>query len=353
MSGKITLAHSKGSYDIITGRGLLKNCGELIRAVAPKSSSCLIVSDTNVFPLYGKVVSDSLTGAGFALSSHVISAGEENKTLDTVSRIYASLAANGITRTDIVLALGGGVVGDITGFAAATWLRGVDFVQLPTTLLAQIDSSIGGKTGVDTPFGKNLVGAFRQPLRVIADADTLDTLPSCELSGGMAEAIKYGCIADRALFADIADKKIPHDALIESCAGIKRDVVQSDEFEGGLRMILNFGHTIGHAIEKCMGFTGISHGQAVAIGMVYASRIGEGMGITKTGVTDEIVRANKAWGLPCATDIAPSELADAALSDKKRSGGEISLIILEDIGRCRIVRVKASELEGLIYKVRM
>lgn len=237
------------AYDIFVGDGLLRQAGPLCREVNPRGARALIVTDSNVYPLFAGQVARSLESAGYAVSVFAFPAGEEQKRLDTIARIYAKLAEENLTRSDLLVALGGGVTGDMTGFAAATWLRGVDFVQIPTSLLAQVDSSVGGKTGVDIPQGKNLVGAFRQPARVLADLSVLDSLPPSFLTDGMAEIIKAGCILDKELFAalEAGDALSParREATVVRAIAIKQGVVERDETETGERKLLNFGHTLG------------------------------------------------------------------------------------------------------------
>uniref|UniRef100_UPI0040297A53 3-dehydroquinate synthase n=1 Tax=Ruminococcus bromii TaxID=40518 RepID=UPI0040297A53 len=265
-----TIHVSTGSpYDIMIERGILDNCGEIIKKLS-NAEKITIVTDTNVAPLYKWRVLNSLSQQGYQTTAHVFQAGEQSKNLNTIADIYDTLADFKMTRKDLIVALGGGVTGDMAGFAAATYLRGIDFVQIPTSLLAQVDSSVGGKTGVDIAQGKNLVGAFYQPKAVLIDPDTLSTLPDQFITDGMAEIIKYGCIKDSEFFEMLANgDALEHiDDVIETCVKIKRDVVNRDEKEAGERMLLNFGHTLGHAIEKIYNYTGITHGMAVAVGLV-------------------------------------------------------------------------------------
>ena len=268
---KITVKAS-GTYDILISKGGLSNIG---RALKERFKSCTIaiLSDDKVFPLYGKVVTDALKAAGFSTVSHVIPNGEQSKTLDNVTAFIDRMVQAQVTRTDMVLALGGGVVGDMAGFAAAIYLRGIPYIQVPTTLLAAVDSSVGGKTAVDISAGKNLVGAFHQPALVYLDIETLKTLDPTVMRDGFAEVIKYGVILDSKLF-DTVSKPDSFDlaSVIARCIEIKRDVVEQDEFDKGMRGMLNYGHTFGHAIEKLSGFT-ITHGSAVARGMIIAAKV--------------------------------------------------------------------------------
>ena len=336
-------------YDILIARGLLSRTGEFARQLTD-AKRVVIVTDSHVAPLYAQKVRDSLTAAGFDVAVHIFPAGEAQTHLDTIADIYRTLADFGMTRKDLIVALGGGVCGDMAGFAAATYLRGIDFMQLPTSLLAQVDSSVGGKTGVDLPQGKNLVGAFHQPVAVLIDPDTLGTLPENFLTDGMGEVIKYGCIKDAAFFAYLEK----HDAfacmedVIETCVSIKRDVVSRDERERGERMLLNFGHTLGHAIEKLLDFSGISHGMAVAVGMVMMARAGEANGLTDAGTAARIAALCRQYGLPTQTDFSASQLAAAARSDKKTAGDSINVVLLTKIGDSFTKKIEIAELQEFI-----
>ena len=255
-----------------------------------------------------------------------------------------------MSRGDIVVALGGGVTGDMAGFAAATYMRGIKFVQIPTSLLAQVDSSVGGKTAVDIPQGKNLVGAFHQPCLVIIDPDTLSTLPERFVHDGMAEVIKYGCIKDERLFETLENENALDiiEDIIEICVSIKRDVVNRDEKESGERMLLNFGHTLGHSLEKLYNFEGLSHGEAVAIGMVKIAASGENAGLTEAGTADRIERLCKKNMLPTSDEASAATLAELCQSDKKAGGGSVNLVLLDKIGSSFIRKTPLSELEAFI-----
>ena len=260
----------------------------------------------------------------------------------------------GLTRSDAVIALGGGVVGDLAGFAAATILRGVDFVQVPTTLLAQVDSSVGGKVAVDLQAGKNLAGAFYQPKMVIMDPDCLITLPDRVFSDGMAEVIKYGCIWDRALFDHLADLGNRENVMAHigdialACCDIKRQVVEQDEHDTGLRMLLNFGHTLGHVYEKAYNYETYTHGEAVAAGMVIAARLGQKLGVTPAGTDEVIARVLRQFGLPTAIFATQQDYADTLTKDKKSDGEMISFIALERIGKAVPVKLPKTQLLDLI-----
>ncbi len=337
----IEVAASK-TYQVHIGSGLLSTLGQQVKAVC-KATKVALVSDSNVYPLHGKAAKKSLQNTELDVVEFVISAGEESKNGTTYLQLMNFLAENKLTRSDCLIALGGGVVGDLTGFAAATYLRGICYVQVPTTLLAAVDSSVGGKTAIDLEAGKNLCGAFWQPSLVLCDTDTLNTLPENIFRDGCAEVIKYGVLYDPELFAHLAEKGLAFDreAVIARCVELKRNVVMEDEFDTGARMKLNLGHTIGHAVEAKSNFT-LSHGQAVAIGMAIVARASHCL------CTDEIITTIRKFGLPTATDFTAQTLCDVALSDKKRFGGTINLIIPISIGDCQIRKLPVEELKSFI-----
>ena len=336
-------------YDIFIERGIIDCCGEYIKRLS-NAEKVVVVSDTNVAPLYQWRVLNSLSKHGLKVNTHIFPAGEGSKTLDTIAEIYKTLADFRMTRRDIIVALGGGVCGDMAGFAAATYLRGIDFIQVPTSLLAQVDSSVGGKTGVDLPQGKNLVGAFHQPIAVLIDPDTLNTLPDEFIADGMGEVIKYGCIKDAAFFEKLENEDALSDieSVIETCVSIKRDVVSRDEKEAGERMLLNFGHTLGHAIEKIYNYTGITHGMAVAVGMALIARAGEKQGVAAPGTADRIIKLCEKYGLPTETEVSFADMAQAAMGDKKTAGSKINLVMLKQIGESFIPPLPLDELEDYI-----
>lgn len=327
----------RGNSRIVVRNGAMRSIGEFAMEAAKGRGAC-VVSDANVAPLHLDPAIESLRAAGFKTCHVVVPPGETSKSLDMTAHLWDAFNSNGITRTDLVVALGGGVVGDLAGFAAATYLRGVAIMQVPTSLLAQVDSSIGGKTGIDLPFGKNLAGAFHQPKAVVIDPLALKTLPPARFAEGMAEVVKYGCIRDEALFNEIAKHAgsgFGDEALfdiISRCAAIKADVVNRDELDTGERMLLNFGHTVGHAIEKATGYGRISHGEAVAIGMVAAARLGEQTGTTPEGTSGKISALLAKLGLPTKTDLSIDDIFDSMLADKKNFSGTINFILLERIG---------------------
>ena len=330
---KLTV-HTSSPYEIVVERGCLGRAGELASTVFPAGARAVVVSDSNVLPLYGKAAVQSLTAAGFTASAFEFPAGEASKRLPAVEEMYRAFADARLTRSDFVVALGGGVTGDMAGFAAATWLRGIRFLQIPTSLLAQIDSSIGGKTGVDTARGKNLVGAFHQPSLVLIDPDTLATLPAAFFADGMGEAIKHGCIKSRALFHLIRDTDVKNNMehMIAENLKIKRAAVEKDEFDNGERMLLNFGHTFGHALEKLHGYRGLSHGQAVGIGMVMMAKCGEKAGLTQPGTANEIASVLVKYGLPAWDTADIGDMVETAMLDKKSRGGIVNLVMLKKIG---------------------
>lgn len=333
------------SYDILIEKSLLDRLGELIKKVLKGKKICLI-TDTNVIALYGNKVKALLDAEGYDVCTYVFKAGEASKNTLTVIDMVEFMAENELTREDGVVALGGGVCGDMAGFAAAIYLRGIKFVQIPTTLLSQVDSSVGGKTAVDLPQGKNLCGAFHQPSLVIIDSNVLDTLPSHFFSDGMGEVIKYGCIKSRELFDKLAEEDIKEsiDDVIYDCLNIKRQVVENDEKEHGERALLNFGHTCGHAIEKLWNFETVSHGEAVGIGMVMISRVGESMGITESGTADEITAVLEKYNLKTEDTHSVSEIVSAMNADKKRTGKGIKFVMLNKIGSSFIKPIDNSDI---------
>lgn len=327
------------TYRVTIAPGVLDDLGEIVRESAP-AHRYAVITDSNVAPLYGTRVHGALGGA---TCLYTIPAGEAQKTRETWAALTDSLLADGFGRDSAVIALGGGVVGDLAGFVAATYMRGVPFVQVPTTLLAMIDASIGGKTGVDTAAGKNLVGAFYQPAAVVADPAVLSTLPLAHLRAGLAEAIKHGVIADAVYFDTvIRAARDLHDAadlaqltrIVERSVAIKADVVRRDEREGGVRKTLNFGHTLGHAIELRSGYR-MLHGECVAVGMVLESRIAERLGIAESGTAERVRSAVQTAGLPLQVpaDFDPSQILAATRADKKARAGAVEYALPMRIGK--------------------
>ncbi|WP_411677292.1 3-dehydroquinate synthase [Caproicibacter sp.] len=333
-------------YQILIERGCLRRAGEEAARVFPGGAKAVIVTDSNVGPIYAQTVALSLEAAGFQPSVFTFPAGEEHKRTTNILGMYGAFSDRGLTRSDFVVALGGGVTGDMAGFAAATYLRGIRFLQIPTSLLAQIDSSVGGKTGVDLPQGKNLVGAFHQPSLVLIDPDTLSTLPDTFFADGMGEAIKYGCIRDGDLFGRIAAGGVKDEIepIIYRCVDIKREFVERDELDNGDRMLLNFGHTFGHALEKLHAYKDLTHGEAVGIGMVMMSRCGEAAGLTEPGTAKKIARVLSEYGMPISDPADPYLIREATQYDKKSRGDNISLVLLRHIGESFLHPIPRAEL---------
>ena len=317
------------SYDIHIAPGRLDDTGKLCQQVLPRATRLAVVTDDTVGGLYAHRLLQSLWARGYTASVISLPAGEQTKSLHNLGVLYDSFMEMGLTRTDAVVALGGGVVGDLAGFAAATILRGVDFVQVPTTLLAQVDSSVGGKVAIDLPAGKNLAGAFWQPRLVVMDPEVLDTLEDKTFSDGMAEVIKYGCIRDAAFFRAL--EKTPS----------RRAVMENIES-------VNFGHTLGHAYEKAGHYETWTHGQAVAAGMCLAARLGAALGVTPAGVPERVEALVSAFGLPTRIPCTQADYAAAVGLDKKGTGEQITLVLLEDLGRAVLHRMSKRELLGLL-----
>ena len=335
-------------YDVTIGPGLLKECDRRLREAVPLCHMA-VVTDSSVAPLYLETVKTSLSQAGYRVSAYVFPAGEGSKNFDTLSHILEFLAEEHLTRTDCVAALGGGVTGDMAGLAAALYLRGVSYVQLPTTLLAAVDSSVGGKTAIDLRAGKNLAGAFMQPAAVLCDTNCLKTLPPDVFADGAAEAIKTGVLCDESLFALFEDGTLAAapEEVIARCVAFKAGVVERDEKEQGERKLLNLGHTVGHAIEKCSNFT-IPHGHAVAAGLAIMARAAERLGWTDRPAAGRIAACLEKNRLPIRTGFEARALALAALFDKKRAGDSITIVVPKAIGRCELKKMPVTELEAVI-----
>ena len=343
---KITVKMSK-SYDIIIGTDILDETGSIIRQTAGGQTAAVITDDI-VSALYEKRITDTLAKNGYNVVSYVFPNGEPSKNADTLTAILNFLAEKKLSRTDVVVALGGGVVGDLAGFAAACYMRGIKFVQIPTTLLAMVDSSVGGKTAVNLDSGKNLAGAFYQPAAVVCDVSLLSTLTGELFTDGCAEVIKYGIIADLALFESLK-KPVRNNLedIIARCVEIKRDVVAEDEYETGIRKLLNFGHTVGHAIELLSDYR-TSHGHAVAAGMAIETRAAVRMGICEVDCLDQLLQMLRLYNLPETTVCDAGSLANACLSDKKRDGDTLTMIFPTKIGKCVLKKIPVNELETVI-----
>ena len=332
-------------YDIEIGRGLLDQAGAHIAQVTGAGRTAAVISDTNVLPLYGQRLCSSLERAGFRVISWAFPAGEASKNLTTYGQLLHFLGENHMTRSDIIVALGGGVTGDMAGFAAATYQRGIPFIQVPTTLLAAVDSSVGGKTAIDLNTGKNQAGCFYQPWLVLCDPDTLTTLPEREYRCGYGEIIKYSVLFDANFFEELWNTPVKDQVehVISTCVTLKRMAVMEDEFDTGARRKLNLGHSFGHAVEACSDFS-IPHGCAVAIGMAIITRAAVKRGICTQEVLDRLLAILDKYDLPTQTDYPLEALYRAALSDKKISGGKMHLIVPEAIGRCRIESIPEAEI---------
>lgn len=348
MSTQTIQVYTSPAYEVTIGPGVLKNCGQRLQCIM---SPCrmAVIADSVVAPLYLKTVEESLSAAGFAVCSYVFPAGESHKNLSTLSDILEFLAENHMTRTDCVAALGGGVTGDMAGFAAAVYLRGIRYVQLPTTVLSAVDSSVGGKTAIDLAHGKNLAGAFLQPAAVLCDTDCLKSLPPEVFADGAAEAIKTGVLCDEGLFSlfEKGDLKTVPEEVIARCVAFKAGVVERDEKEQNERRLLNLGHTMGHAIEKCSGYA-IPHGHAVAAGLAIMARAAEKLGWAESGTAKRICGCLVKNDLPVTTGYDAERLAAAAAADKKRSGSHITIVVPAAIGRCELKKIPLKELLPII-----
>ena len=336
------IVRASTEYAILIGRGLLAQAGtEIAKRIRPCKAA--VITDTTVEKLYAEQVEKSLAEAGFSICRFAFPAGEGSKHIGTLSEILEFLAEEEVTRQDIIVALGGGVTGDMAGFAAAVYQRGIRFVQVPTTFLAAVDSSVGGKTAIDLKAGKNMAGAFYQPHLVLCDVDTLDTLPEETFADGIAETLKYGVIGDEDLFEKTAsgDFRNNLEEIIETCVKMKRDIVMEDEFDTGARMKLNLGHTIGHGIEAKSNFT-LSHGKAVAAGIAIVCRA------CGCKDTPRILAILGQFGLPTAAEETADDIFFYALSDKKRSADQVNLILPNAIGDCSIVPTPVGQLKSFI-----
>lgn len=323
------------SYPIYIEKGILSQAGTYLEKMF-SGKKIFIVSDDNVFPLYAETLLTALSR--WECHTLVLPHGEPTKSFETLPKLYKAMLDTKLSRSDLVIALGGGVIGDLTGFAASSYLRGVKYVQIPTSLLAQVDSSVGGKVAVDLPQGKNLIGAFYHPKLVLIDPNTLQTLPEHFIVDGMGEVIKYGCIKDASLFqlleshTSFTDLQEQLEHILFTCVDIKRQVVEADQFDLGERMLLNFGHTLAHTIEQYYHYQRESHGEAVAIGMYQISKLAETKGLTKIGTAQRIKNLLCTYGLPYECQIPMEQLLDAILLDKKNLNDRLNVILLHEIG---------------------
>ncbi len=332
------------SSEILIGKDFLRNAGAYISSCIPPCHLC-IITDSTVNNIYSQVVMTSLMEHGYRTSKIVFPSGEHSKNLNTYSNILEALADESLNRSDGIVALGGGVVGDMAGFTAATYMRGISYVQIPTTYLAAVDASIGGKTGINLLSGKNLVGAFWQPSMVLCDCKTFDSLPPAKLQDGIAEAVKCAAVSEASLIPHIQSHH--YEYVIERCVSIKKSFVEADERDMGLRQILNFGHTIAHGIEKITSY-GVSHGQAVAKGMIIEARAAYKMGLTDTDISDELTDILISMGFNPVSCSKVEELYRYALMDKKITGDKITMVIPETLGKCRLQKITLSELKQFI-----
>lgn len=344
------LVRASKEYEVIIGKGLLEKAGEYIKKVT-KGKTAIIVSDDNVFSLYGEMLIKSLNDALIDTKTFVFENGEQSKSISVYSQLLNKMCEEHLCREDTVIALGGGVVGDLSGFAAATYQRGINFIQVPTSLLACVDSSVGGKTAVNLEKGKNQVGAFYQPSLVLCDTDTLKTLPKEQYINGCAEIIKYSmlCDGDTELFYDLLSTPIceQYESVIKRCVEKKRDFVEADEHDKGLRMMLNFGHTLGHAVETLSHYE-IPHGNAVAIGMAIITKASCKNGFCTESDVELLTKLIKQYDLPCETSFSAKELSDVALTDKKIKGDTLNLVIPVGLGNCTLKEIDKDSLVDFI-----
>lgn len=337
------------SYPIYIQNNILKDAKSYIEQKY-KGKRIMIISDDHVYPIYGDTLTENLS-EGYEVHHYVVPHGELSKDFQVLPGIYAEMLKSGITRSDLVIALGGGVIGDLAGFAASSYLRGIPFVQIPTSLLAQVDSSVGGKVAVDLPQGKNLVGAFYQPKMVLIDPTVLETLPEKFINDGMGEVIKYGCIFDKELFDKLQEAgsfeglKPQLEEVIYKCVDCKRIVVEEDQFDFGSRMLLNFGHTLAHTIEQHFHYERESHGEAVAIGMYQISKIAEDRGLTKAGTADAIKKILESYSLPYECNLPMDVLLDAIHLDKKNLDNHLNVVLLYELGDSYVYKTDVSFFE--------
>ena len=336
-------------YDVTVGRGASELAPQFVRREMRKAGKVALVTDSTVGALYAGGMAAAFSGAGLDAAVFTFPAGEKSKNLSTYGDLMEFLAAHRLDRTDVVVALGGGVSGDLAGFAAATYRRGIDFMQIPTSLLAMVDSSVGGKTGVDLAVGKNLAGAFHQPRAVFCDTAFLETLPEAWRMDGMGEVFKYAILGDAALFGKL--EKAPASPIgeceISECIGMKRDIVEKDEREGGIRKLLNLGHTFAHAIETLSGYD-VSHGRAVATGIAMMARVSARMGVLPPGDLARIEALAGAMGYETHTGLPPADIAESILGDKKVSGASIDLVVPQEIGKCFIRKTPLEEIGKVV-----
>lgn len=347
---KEIFVQTQPAYPVLVGHGLLEQAGMLLQSYLKGQTIC-IVSDDKVNTLHGDLLEKSLKQAGYRTVRFVFPAGEGSKNGNTYLSLLGFLADYGLSRSDSIVALGGGVAGDLAGFAAATYLRGIPFAQIPTSLLAMVDSSVGGKTAIDLPQGKNLVGAFYQPKVVLCDVDLLETLPRAAFLDGCAEVIKYGVIGNKSLFDQLVEQGVAFDreAVIACCVQQKADIVAQDETDNGLRQLLNLGHTVGHAIERCSNLAW-SHGRAVAAGMAIVARAAANAGLCSAEDAAAVEDLLRQFDLPVSCTFSAAQLAEAAHSDKKRRGGSLTLVVPHGVGDTGLHTIPVAELEAFLER---
>ncbi len=351
---KLNINLDKNEYEILIENGIISNVGNEIKKIY-QATNIAVITDENVYEIFGDTLEASLVNSNFKPIFIRVKPGETSKSLDTLKSVYNNLVNSGITRGDLIIALGGGVVGDLAGFAASTYLRGIDYVQIPTSLLAQIDSSIGGKVAVNLQEGKNLIGSFYHPKVVLIDPSALKSLPDKFVKDGLGEAVKYGCIKDEELFNILSNIKSNEELfdniedIIFKCCSIKKQVVEIDEKDKGLRMLLNFGHTLGHAIEKYYNYENYSHGQAISIGMYNLTKKSEQLGYTKQGTAEKIktifTNLDIEYSLP---NVNMEVIRESVRLDKKNISGNMNIILLKEIGSSFIESVKLENIEKFI-----
>lgn len=341
-------------YDIVIKKGIINEIGTRIKEIY-NAKKIAIITDTNVYKIYGEILRENLEKSDFEPEFIIVGAGEKSKSMDILEYIYDELLSFGITRGDMIITFGGGVVGDLGGFAASTLLRGIKFIQVPTSLLAQIDSSVGGKVAVNLPKGKNLVGSFYHPEAVFIDPELLRTLDKRFIADGMAEVIKYGCIRDKELFNKLLNFDSEEELfenieeVIHICCDIKREVVEDDEKDIGIRMILNFGHTLGHVIENYFNYEKYTHGEAVAMGMYHITKKSEALGMTKEGSAELIKQLLLKYKLPYEMPQMPKDEVLKTISlDKKSHVDKISIVLLKEIGECFLEKIGRYEIFNYI-----
>lgn len=346
---KIIEVPASTPYRVEIGRGVINSLLGRISSLCPKCGRVVLVSDETVFPLHGERVLALLREGGFSAEAFVVPSGEASKNAESLLALLDFLTSQSLARSDALIALGGGMIGDLTGFAAAVYMRGIAYFQLPTTLLAAVDSSVGGKTAVDLPSGKNLMGAFWQPRCVLCDLDLLDTLPDSVFVDGCAEVVKTAILFDPPLFAGLSrtGPDLDRETVIARCVAHKRDIVAEDEFDHGCRALLNLGHTLGHAVEACSGYA-LSHGQSVAVGMAAVCRAAAKAGLCDPQLPDEVSRVLRLFGLPVHTDLSVDVLVPAMLSDKKRAGTKVTVVVPRRVGRCDLMPMDERELRAFM-----